>query len=162
MRWLVTTLGALLATAFVALAALGGSLYWDRFEVRAEQSARDVLGPLAKNQVPAVLGYDFQTVERTLTDAYAMLTPHYRVAFEQKAQKQIIPEAREKQLVSQISVVGVGVIDAHRNSGSVMVYVNRTVSYKTNRNEPIFDGARIRVDYLRIDGKWLIDAITVI
>jgi len=44
----------------------------------------------------------------------------------------------------------------------VMVYINRTVSEKTNRDQPIYDGARLRVEYKRIDGKWLINYITPI
>ena len=65
-------------------------------------------------------------------------------------------------MVSQANVVGVGVMDAHRNSAAVMVYINRTVSDKSTRDQPIYDGARLRVEYKRIDGKWLINYITPI
>ena len=91
-----------------------------------------------------------------------MLTPDYRREFEQKANSDIIPQARERQVVSQTNVVGVGVMDAHRNSGSVLVYINRTVSDKSNRAQPLYDAARLRVEYKRIDGKWLISYITPI
>jgi Mce-associated membrane protein len=162
MRWFVTGLAGLLAAAFVGLAAAGGWMYWDRVEQRGEQAARDELAPLAKTQIPAVFGYDYQTIERSLTAAYAMLTPDYRREFEQRANSDIIPQARERQVVSQANVTGAGVMDAHRNSGSVMVYINRTVSDKSNRDQPVYDGARLRVDYKRIDGKWLINYITPI
>jgi Mce-associated membrane protein len=65
-------------------------------------------------------------------------------------------------VVSQANVVGVGVMDAQRNSAAVMVYINRTVSDKSSRDRPIYDGARLRVEYKRIDGKWLINYITPI
>jgi Mce-associated membrane protein len=159
MRWLVTGVAGLLAAAFVALSGVGGWLYWDRVELRGEQAARAELAPLAQKQIPAMFGYDYQTIERSLTDAYHMLTPDYRREFEQKANSDIIPQARDRQVVSQANVVGVGVMDAHRNSASVMVYMNRTVSDKSNRQQPIYDGARLRVDYKRIDGKWLINYI---
>ncbi|HZA08759.1 mammalian cell entry protein [Mycobacterium sp.] len=159
---LVTALAVLLAVAFVGLSAVGGWLYWNRVEMRGEQASRAELGPLAQKQIPAVFGYDYQTIERSLTNAYGMLTPDYRHEFEQKANTEIIPQARERQVVSQANVVGVGVMDAHRNSASVMVYINRTVSDKTNRQQPIYDGARLRVDYRRIAGKWLINYITPI
>jgi Mce-associated membrane protein len=162
MRWLVTGLVGLLAVAFVGLSGVGGWLYWNRVEQRGEQAARAELGPLAQKQIPTVFGYDYQTVERSLTDAYTLLTPGYRREFEQKANSEIIPQARDRQVVSQANVVGVGVMDAHRNSGSVLVYINRTVSDKTNRQQPIYDGARLRVDYQRVDGKWLINYITPI
>jgi Mce-associated membrane protein len=162
MRWLVSGIAGLLTAAFVGLAAVGGSLYWQRVETRGEQTARDELGPLAQKQIPAVFNYDYKTVERSLTDAYTMLTPDYRKEFEEKANSDIIPQARQREVVSQANVVGVGVMDAHRNSAAVMVYINRTVSDKTNRDQPIYDGARLRVEYKRIDGKWMINYITPI
>jgi Mce-associated membrane protein len=162
MRWLVGAIAGLMAAAFVGLAAVGGGLYWQRVETRGEQAARDELGPLAQKQIPAVFNYDYKTVERSLTDAYNMLTPDYRREFEDRANSDIIPQARQREVVSQANVVGVGVMDAHRNSAAVMVYINRTVSDKSSRDKPIYDGARLRVEYRRIDGKWLINYITPI
>ena len=162
MRWLVSGIAGLMAAAFVGLAAVGGSLYWQRVETRSEQAARDELAPLAQKQIPAVFNYDYKTVERNLTDAYNMLTPDYRREFEDRANSDIIPQARQREVVSQANVVGVGVMDAQRNSAAVMVYINRTVSDKSNRDQPIYDGARLRVEYKRIEGKWLINYITPI
>ena len=162
MRWLVSGIAGLLMAAFVGLAAVGGGLYWQRVETRGEQAARDELGPLAQRQIPAVFNYDYKTVERSLTDAYNMLTPDYRREFEDRANSDIIPQARQREVVSQANVVGVGVMDAHRNSAAVMVYINRTVSDKSSRDQPIYDGARLRVEYKRIEGKWLINYITPI
>lgn len=162
MRWILSAVTALVAVAFVSLAAVGGGLYWQRVETRSEQAARDELGPLAQKQIPTVFTYDYKTVERTLTDAYQLLTPAYRKEFEDRANSDIIPQARARELVSQTNVVGVGVMEAQRDSAAVMVYINRTVSEKTNRDQPIYDGARLRVEYKRIDGKWLINYITPI
>ena len=162
MRWLVSGIFALMTAAFVGLAAVGGAMYWHRVEMRSEQAARDELGPLAQQQIPAVFNYDYKTVERSLTDAYKLLTPDYRREFENKANSDIIPQARQREVVSQANVVGVGVMDAQRNSAAVMVYINRTVSDKSSREQPIYDGARLRVEYKRIDGKWLINYITPI
>jgi len=162
MRWVVSGIAGLMTAAFMCLAAVGGGLYWQRVETRGEQAARDALGPLAQKQIPTVFTYDYKTVEATLTDAYNMLTPDYRREFEDRANSDIIPQAREREVVSQANVVGVGVMDAQRNSAAVMVYINRTVSDKSNRDRPIYDGARLRVEYKRIDGKWLINYITPI
>ncbi|KUI41351.1 mammalian cell entry protein [Mycobacterium sp. IS-1590] len=157
---IVGALSVLLAVAFVAAAGAGGWLYWNRVEQRGELAARAELAPLAERQIPKVFGYDYQTVERTLNEVYPMLTPDYRQEFRDRADKDIIPQARERQLVSQAHVVGVGVLDAHRESASVMVYLNRTVTDKSK--EPVYDGSRLRVDYQKVDGKWLIQYITPI
>jgi len=157
---LVGALIVALSVVFVAGGVVGGSLYWSGVELRGEQSARAELPPLAVDQIPRVFGYDYQTVERSLNDIYPMLTPSYREEFQDRANKDIIPQARERQLVSQANVVGVGVLDAQRTTASVMVYMNRTVTDKDR--QPVYDGSRLRVDYQKIDGKWLINYITPI
>jgi Mce-associated membrane protein len=160
MRWFFFAVVSLLTTAFVGLAMAGGWFYWDRVQTRGEQSARTVLPPLAAKEIPQVFAYDYQTVERSLNDSYPLLTPGYRQEFERSVNDKIIPEARKREVVVQASVVGVGVIAAKRNSASVMVYMNRTVTDKSR--QPLYDGSRLRVDYKRIDGKWLINYITPI
>lgn len=157
MRSLGTGVAGVLAAVFVGLAGAGGGLYWNRVERGAEQTTRAELAPLATDEVPKVLGYDYQTVERSLTEAYPLLTPDYRRTFEDRATTDIIPQARDRQVISQVVVVGVGVIAAQRISGSVLVYMNRTVSSKAN--EPMYEGNRLRVDYQKVGGKWLIDDI---
>src|SRR5947209_10155436 len=157
MRWVIAAVVSLLTTAFIGLAAVGGWFYWDRVETRGEQAARAALPPLAAKQIPQVLGYDYQTVERSLNDVYPLLTPAYREEFKKQANQGIIPEARKREVVSQVSVAGTGIMVAKRNSGSVMVFMNRTVTDKSK--QPIYEGSRLRVDYQRLDGKWLINYI---
>jgi Mce-associated membrane protein len=160
MRWLITTVVSLLLSTFVGLAAAGGWFYWDRVETRGEQAARAILPALAKDQIPRVFAYDFQTVERSLSEAFLLLTPSYRREFERSVNAQIIPEAKKREVVVQANIVGVGVMAAKRDSASVMVYMNRTVTDKSK--QPVYDGSRLRVDYQQIGGKWLINFITPI
>ena len=155
-----TGLIGLLAVAFVALAGIGGSLYWNQVAQRGQEAARAELPGLAAEQIPKVFGYDYQTVERSLMETYPLLAPEFREEFERDATAKVIPEARKRQLVVQINVVGVGAMTAARESGSVLVYMNRTVTGKSR--ESLYDGSRLRVDYRKIDGKWLIDAINPI
>jgi Mce-associated membrane protein len=162
-RWTTRVAGllsVLCAVAFVALAGVGGWLYWQRVETRGAEQARDTLAPLAAEQIPRMFGYDYQTVERSLTEAYPLLAPGFRQEFSNRATKEIIPQARERQVVSQAHVVGVGVLSAQRDSAQVMVYLNRTVTEKGG--QPIYDGSRLRVDYTKLDGRWLINYITPI
>ena len=162
-RWstrLVAFLGVLCAVAFVVLSGVGGWLYWQRVETRGAQETRAALEPLAAEQMPKVFGYDYQTVERSLTEAYPLLAPGFRQEFRDRATKDIIPQARERQVVSQANVVGVGVLDAQRDSAQVMVFLNRTVTEKGGK--PVYDGSRLRVDYTKVDGQWLINYIAPI
>lgn len=146
--------------AFVGLGATAGSLYWNRVESRGEQVARTELVKLAADEIPKVLGYEYTTVERSLIETYPMFTSDYRREFEARAVNEIIPQARENQLVNQVDVVGVGTLVAGRTTGSVLVFMNRTVTGKSK--EKYYEGSRLRVDFRKIDRKWLISNIAPI
>lgn len=159
-RWLIAVAGSILVTAFVGLSAAAGWFYWERVQTRGEAAARAVLPGLAAKEIPEVFGYDYQTVERSLSAAYPLLTPAYRQEFQKSANTQIIPEAKKREVVVQANVVGVGVMSAKRGSASVMVYMNRTVTDKSR--QPLYDGSRLRVDFAKIGKQWLIAYITPI
>lgn len=156
--WLAVLVGVL--GGFVGLGAAAGSLYWSRVEARGEQTTRSELVRLTAEEIPKVLGYEYKTVERSLTETYPLFTGDYRREFEARAMNEIIPQAREKQLVNQVDVVGVGAMASHRTSGSVLVFVNRTVTGKSK--EKYYEGSRLRVDFRKIDRKWLISNIAPI
>ena len=156
-RVLTTAVGVLFAVAVVALAGFGGYVYWEKSQARAEQQTRNTLPTLATEQVPQIFGFDYQTVERSLDTAALLLTDDYRAEFENRAQNEIIPQARDRQLVTQANVVGAGMLDARRDSGSVLVFLNRTVTDKTK--QPVYDGSRLRVDYAKQRGEWKIKFI---
>jgi Mce-associated membrane protein len=159
-RWLLALAGYLAVVGIVGLSAAAGWFYWDRVETRAEQAARASLPGLTAKEIPEVFAYDYQTVERSLAEAYPLLTPDYRQEFQKSAIAQIIPEAKKREVVVQANVVGVGVMWAKRESASVMVYLNRTVTDKSR--QPVYDGSRLRVDFKKIGEKWLISYITPI
>lgn len=159
-RSLVSAAVGVLCLAFTALGAAGGALFWHRVEERGEQAARVELARLAAEEIPRVLGYEYKTVERSLTETYPLFTPDYRREFQDRATNQIIPQAREKQLVNQVDVVGVGVLVTRRTAGSVLVFMSRMMTGKSK--EKLHEGSRLRVDYQKIDNKWLISGITPI
>ncbi|MGZ4564473.1 MAG: mammalian cell entry protein [Mycobacterium sp.] len=159
-RWLLVVAGYLFVLVFVGLSAAAGWFYWGRVQTRGEEAARAVLPGLATKEIPEVFAYDYQTVERSLSEAYPLLTPDYRQEFRKSANAQIIPEAKKREVVVQASVVGVGVMSAKRDSASLMVYLNRTVTDKSR--QPLYDGSRLRVDFKKIGKQWLINYITPI
>jgi Mce-associated membrane protein len=162
-RWttrLAAAFGVLFAVALVALAGVGGYLYWNRIEIKAEQQASQELPSLAAQQIPLILGFDYQTVERSRTEVYDLMTPGFRSQYEDDTTKNVIPQARDRQVISQVNVVGAGMLASQRDSGSVMVFMNRTVTDKSKT--PVYDGSRLRVDYQKIDGKWLINDIKLL
>lgn len=160
-RGLLTRLAAAVAVpVLIGAAGTAGWLYWDASSTRAAQDTGVQLRKLATEEVPKVFGFDYQTVERAMMDVGTLLTPDYRREFADRAKKDIIPAARERQLVTQANVTGAGVLEAGRNSGSVLVFLNRTVTDKSKQSS--YDGSRLRVDYQRVDGDWLISYIAPI
>ncbi|MGH3643204.1 MAG: mammalian cell entry protein [Mycobacterium sp.] len=157
---LVVLVGIVFAVALIALGGIGGTLYWNRVERVGEQQARAELPQLAAQQIPIILGFDYQTIERSRTDAYNLLAPDFRREYEDDTTKNVIPQARDRQIVSQVNVVGVGMLDAHRDSGSVMVFMNRVLTDKTK--QPLYDGSRLRVDYEKVGRDWRIKNINPI
>ena len=147
----------LAVAAFVGLGAATGSLYWQRVEQRGEMAARAALPALATEEIPKVFGLDFETVERSMMEVYPLLTDGFRAEFKERTVNEIIPQARQQRLAITVDVVGSGVVTAARNSGSVLVYIDRTIVDKNKKK--MYDGSRVRVDYLRVDGKWLIQHI---
>jgi Mce-associated membrane protein len=159
-RLLITVAGSLLIAVFIGLAAAGGWFYWDRVESQGEVAARAALPRIVAREIPQVFGYDYQTVERSLAEVYPWLTPEFRQEFQKMVNTQVIPEAKKREVVRQANVVGLGVMTANRDSGSVLVYLNLTSTDKTR--QPVYDGSRVRVDFKRIGGQWLISYITPI
>src|SRR5437764_12424638 len=98
-RWVVAVAGALLVGSIVGLSAAAGWFYWDRVQTRGEAAARAVLPGLAAKEIPEVFAYDYQTVERSLSAAYPLLTPDYRQEFQKSANTHIIHEAKKREVV---------------------------------------------------------------
>ncbi|HWF28688.1 MAG TPA: mammalian cell entry protein [Mycobacterium sp.] len=159
-RWLMVVAGYLSVAVVVGVSGAAGWFYWERVQTRGEEAARAVVPKLATTEIPEVFAYDYQTVERSLSVAYPLLTPEYRQEFQKSANTQIIPEAKKREVVVQANVVGVGIMTAKRDSASVMVYLNRTVTDKSR--QPLYDGSRLRVDFKKIGKQWLIAYITPI
>jgi Mce-associated membrane protein len=159
-RAVVALVGVLAALGVVALAGFGGAVYWNRVETNGETQARAVLPKLASEQLPHIFGYDYQTVERSLGDVYPLLTDDFRSRFSDQVTKTVIPEARKRQLVVQVNVVGAGMLAAQRTSGSVMVFMNLT--YTDHSKQPVYEGSRVRVDYEKVGSDWKMQAISPI
>jgi Mce-associated membrane protein len=163
-RW--TTLGlalagAVLAAAVVVLGGVGGAVYWQHVELTGEQRTAATLPDMAREAVPKILGYDYQSVERSSVEALNLMTPEFRKKYQDMTtQNHIFENARQRQVISQVDVVGVGILSSHRDSGSVLAFVNRIITDKTK--QPTYEGSRLRVEYQRIGGQWLINEMTPI
>lgn len=107
--------------------------------------------------IPKMLGYKPDTVESTLTDALSLMTRRYQAVFSERLHREIIPQARQRQLTNDVSVVGAGVEALSRDRAAVLVFVNRTVTAPGHGQYR--EGSRLRVQLQDVGGAWLIDDI---
>jgi len=166
-RWasaLLVAVAVLGAAVFVGLAAMGATYYWQRVQTQADESARAELPALARQQIPMVLGFDYQTIERSRLEVYDFMTPSFRQKYEQSVSSAIVPQAKQSHVVSDVSIVGAGPLTGGLDSGSVLVFMNRVITYndEKKKQDPVYEGSRLRVDYRKIGGRWLMNDIEVI
>ena len=69
MRWLTRTFVAIVVLAVIGLSAVAGGMYWHRVDTIASRAAGQTLIKQAGKQVGSIFGYDYQTVERSLTNS---------------------------------------------------------------------------------------------
>ena len=85
-RSVAATAGVLVvAVALVVLAGFAGAGYYNLSTAEAAQLSRAQLRQLAFDAVPKVFGFDYQTVEASMTEAEGLLTPAYRIEFAERA-----------------------------------------------------------------------------
>lgn len=151
----------LLTAATIAAAALGG---WQlttkhRTPPPADGPAqRTSVQEAASADLPKILGYTYETVEQTLTEATSLMTERFKATFSQTMRDDVIPTAREKQITSQVAVVGTAVEALSSDQATLLVFIDRTI---TQAGQASLDaGARVRVQLQKQGGVWLVDDIT--
>jgi Mce-associated membrane protein len=153
----------------VLVAATAGAGYFGVAQMNSKDRPPAVVDGAAQREsvqkttstdLQKLLSYDFQTIEQTLNAAASQLTPKFRSTFLDKANKEIIPQARQRKMTSQVNIVGVGVTDLDDARASVIAFVNST--YSSPDSQPVYSGSRLRVALAKHGDSWLIDQIDVI
>jgi Mce-associated membrane protein len=156
--WAAGAVGLVIAAVVVAVLGVWLMTIKDRQPGTVDgPAARSAVLDVAQTNITKIFSYDYRTVERSIDDAYPLLTPDYGREFQKTANAQIIPEARKRQVVVQAAVVGTAVESLDLGSAELLVFMNRTVTEPANA--PVYDGSRLQVTMRRVDNKWLIDFI---
>jgi Mce-associated membrane protein len=115
---------------------------------------RAAVQQVASTDVERIFTFTPESIDANNAAVQELMTESFGREFKQKA-----PDATKLAGGSaRAKVVGTAVLAVSEPKASVLVFMNRTVSYPDK--EPIYDGSRIKVDFERVDGKWLIGAIT--
>lgn len=113
----------------------------------------------ARSRVPAVLSYDFTTVDAEFPKLADNLTGKFREDYGTLATNVIIPAAHRDSIVTKATVAGAAVVSAEQASVTVLLFLNQETT-SAKYQGPRLDGSRVRVLMTEQSGTWLISEIT--
>jgi Mce-associated membrane protein len=148
------TLGIFAVGASASLAGAvytGTQLHDDSATADAGRAAVDT----ARTSVPALLTYDFNTVDQQFKARYDSLAGEFKNEFQSLGDQRIIPVAKDRHIVTKAEVAASGVVAQSRNDVSVLMFVNQTTT-NSDSPDPKLDGSRIRVSMTKTPDGWRI------
>ncbi len=156
------SLTAKLTTGLVALVlVVAAVLGWLIYSTGAAQSAENARGEAtaaAVEQVTNMFGYHHATVEDEMDTALEGLTGDFRDTFEDEVETNVIPRAEQNEVVSEAAVVAQGPVETTKDTATVLVYFNQTITANTGPKST-FTPSRLLVELREIDGRWLVSGL---
>ncbi|MFE3229216.1 hypothetical protein [Nocardia sp. NPDC059228] len=113
----------------------------------------------AKAKLPAVLSYDYHTVDTEFPKAADNLTGKFKDDFARLGTSIIIPAAHQDSIVTKADVVETSVVEATAERVTLLMFLNQTTT-STKMPGPRLDGSRVRITMTQSGAQWLISDIT--
>lgn len=155
LRVLITAVAILAVAAVATGAVLVVQVHnQDRARTAAAEAAT-----AAREKIPAVLSYEFGSLDDGFSSATTNLTGPFRDDFAELARTVIVPAARADSIVTKAEVVESSVVDANSDKVTVLMFLNQNTT-STKLQAPRLDGSRVTVEMTPIAGDWLISGIT--
>ncbi|ABG94550.1 conserved hypothetical protein [Rhodococcus jostii RHA1] len=155
LRVLITAVAVLTVTAVATGAVLVVQLH---NQDRARTASAEATAA-AREKIPAVLSYEFGSLDDEFSSATTNLTGPFRDDFAELARTVIVPAARADSIVTKAEVVESSVVDATSDKVTVLMFLNQNTT-STKLQAPRLDGSRVTVEMTPIAGDWLISGIT--
>ncbi|PPJ24965.1 hypothetical protein [Nocardia nova] len=125
----------------------------------AIRTAKTEAESAAKTELPAVLSYDFHTVDTDFPKVTDNLSGKFKDDFTHLSTSVIIPAAHKDSITTKAEVVGTSVVDAAADRVSLLMFLNQTTT-STTMPGPRLDGSRVRITMTHSGSRWLISDIT--
>lgn len=143
----------------VAVLAVGVGLLWnsdrghdDEVDARADAVAA------AKENVPKVLSYDFEVVDKQLETIEPLLTDPFKGEYSAFFTNNVVPAAKQQQIRTQTVIAAEAVVDGDEDKVITLLFLNQETR-TTAGPDPIYTGSRIRVTLEKRGGDWLISEL---
>ncbi len=149
---------AICALVLVTLAVVTALLAIERSHHEDLENAGIGAMTNARNRVPALLSYNYKTVDRYVADSPKNTTGAFKKEFTNLITTVIAPAAEQQQIVTKVTVKAVGVIDAHPRTIVLLVLLDQATTYRESPTAHIETSGR-RVTMTRRGDTWLVSQL---
>lgn len=153
-RELIAALAILLVVTLGGAGLVGAGAWQAR---QAEQS-RSAAVAAARTAAEAVLSYDYRQLDKSFSEARALLTPEFAADFDKTA-KVVGEQATKTRATVRAEVREVGVTGGDADRMTVLVFVNQTTTSAITRGTPRVDLNRARFTMVRGGEGWQVRQI---
>ncbi|MDV6274940.1 hypothetical protein R3Q06_15680 [Rhodococcus erythropolis] len=148
-----------MALAALILVGVGGTAIWSHHSSGAAETARvEVIG-VAPTLVEKLLSYNSDTVDEDLARAAEGASGSFQDSFTEFGSKTVAPQSREQGISTKARVVDVGVLSAGADRAEVLMFVDQ-ITTSTAQPAPASTSSRVEVTLDRVEGTWLVSAMT--
>lgn len=156
--WARLIAGVLLPALSVLLGGGSGCLAWEMISERLTQQARIESVHAATDGISALLAYNPDTAEKSLSAACELLTGKFKASYAVFTHQHVIPNARERHITSVVTVPAAASVQATIEHAVVMVFVNQT--FIRDPDPPKSTASDVRVALEKVGHRWLISDFT--
>ncbi|MBT2269738.1 hypothetical protein [Rhodococcus erythropolis] len=147
------------ACAVLILVGVGGTLLWSHHRSAAADTARvEVIG-VAPMLVEKLLSYNSDTVDDDLARAAEGASETFQDSFAEFGSKTVAPQSKAQGISTKARVVDVGVRSVAADRAELLMFVDQ-ITTSIARPAPASTSSRVEVTLDRVDGTWLVSAMT--
>ncbi|WP_308213877.1 hypothetical protein [Mycolicibacterium alvei] len=137
-----------------AIAGVAAFLKWQDTSVRDSQTAGLEAVQTARDSTVAMLSYQPDTVDESLTAAQDLLTGKFKDSYIALVRDVVAPGAKQKQISAVATVPAAAVVSADPRHAVAVVFVNQSIV--VDKGAPTATTSAVRVSLDKVDGHWLI------
>lgn len=152
-------LRAPLIALVAALLLLGGVLGVTLRSPGGPAEGTDAAVAAARTSLTRMLSFDYRTVDASSRTVGALLTGSFRTQFEKTMSTDIAPLAKQHRSVVTASVAEIGVRSASADTVRVQAFVDQSRTTDASPT-PAVDQNRVLATLTKVDGRWLVSALT--
>ena len=150
-----------IALAALVLMGVGGTAIWSHHRSGDAETARAEVIGVAPTLVEKLLSYNSDTVDDDLARAAEGAGGSFQDSFTEFGSKTVAPQSKEQGISMKARVVDVGVLSAAADRAELLLFVDQ-ITTSIARPAPASTSSRVEVTLDRVDGTWLVSAMTPI